>query len=155
MNIDDAKKLGIELMESSKATYLTTINSDGFPITRAVFNLRNKEQFPELTTFFDNLVNKFEVYISTNTSSVKIKHIKENPKICLYFCDPEDIKGIMFSGEAEIITDMKVKKDLWLDNWVKYYSEGLEDPDFTLLRLRPKLAEVYYRLRKIQFNPGE
>lgn len=154
MEIDEAKKLSLELMETSKAAYLTTIDSEGFPVTRAMFNLRNKEQFPEFSEFFSNQKNKFAIYISTNTSSSKIDHIKKNPKIAVYFCEPEDFKGVMFGGEVEIIKDMDIKRKIWLDWWTRYYLEGLEDPDYTLLRLIPKTARFYYRLQKAQFEPG-
>jgi len=45
--VEEVKKSALTLISESKAAYLTTIDSDGFPITRAMFNLRNKEQFPE------------------------------------------------------------------------------------------------------------
>ncbi|MFX0103920.1 MAG: pyridoxamine 5'-phosphate oxidase family protein [Candidatus Hodarchaeota archaeon] len=142
-------------MKTSKAAYLTTIDSEGYPITRAMFNLRNKEQFPELSEFFTNLDNEFEIFISTNTSSSKIAHIKENPKISVYYCDPEDFKGVMFGGEAENIDNMEIKKKIWLDWWTRYYPKGLEDPDYILIRLSPKNARFYYRLNQVEFNPGE
>lgn len=154
MELDEVKKLSLELMENSKAAYLTTIDSEGYPITRAMFNLRNKEQFPEFSDFFSKQKNKFVIYISTNTSSSKIDHIKKNPKIAVYFCDPEDFKGVMFGGEVEIIEDMDIKRKIWLDWWTRYYPEGLEDPDYTLLQLLPKTAQFYYRLQKVQFEPG-
>ena len=155
MELEEAKQIILELMESSKAAYLTTIDSNGYPITRAMFNLRNKEQFPEFSEFFAGLENKYEIYISTNTSSTKTKHIGKNPKICVYYCEPEEFKGVMFGGEVEIIDDMDVKRKIWLDWWTRYYFKGLEDPDYTLLRLRPKTAEFYYKLQKVQFRPGE
>ncbi|MFX0145670.1 MAG: pyridoxamine 5'-phosphate oxidase family protein [Candidatus Hodarchaeota archaeon] len=155
MDLEEAKNLSLELMRTSKAAYLTTIDSNGYPITRAMFNLRNEEQFPEFKDFFNGLRNTFEIYISTNTSSSKTEHIKKNPKICIYFCDPEEFKGAMFGGEVEVIDDMKVKQNIWLDWWTKYYFKGLEDPDYTLLRLNPKTAQIYYKLQKVQFSPGE
>jgi len=154
MDEKEVRKTSLELMESSKAAYLTTIDSEGYPITRAMFNLRNKEQFPELSEFFSEQDNKFVIYISTNTSSSKIDHIQKNPKISVYFCEPEDFKGIMFGGEAETINDIEIKQKLWLDWWTKYYTKGLEDPDYTLLKLIPKTARFYYKLNKVQFHPG-
>jgi general stress protein 26 len=153
LELEEIKSLSLELMENSKAAYLTTIDSDGYPITRAMFNLRNNEQFPEFSKFYNGLDNEFEIFISTNTSSSKTGHIKKNPKISVYYCDPEDFKGIMFGGDVEIINDMKIKKKIWLDWWTKYYPKGLEDPDYTLLRLRPKVAQFYYRLQKVEFVP--
>lgn len=155
MDEKEVRKTSLELMESSKAAYLTTIDSEGYPITRAMFNLRNKEQFPELSEFFSEQDNEFVIYISTNTSSSKIDHIRKNPKISVYFCEPEDFKGIMFGGEAETIDDIEIKQKLWLDWWTKYYTKGLEDPDYTLLKLNPKTARFYYKLNKIQFHPGK
>ncbi len=154
MELEEAKNLSLELMESSKAAYLTTIDSEGYPITRAMFNLRNKEQFPEFSEFFAKQDNEFVIYISTNTSSSKIDHIKKNSKISVYFCEPEDFKGVMYGGDAEIIDDIELKKEIWLDWWERYYSKGLEDPDYTLIKLSPKNAKFYYRLNQIHFQPG-
>jgi pyridoxamine 5'-phosphate oxidase len=154
MDVENAKKISLELMKSSKAIYLTTVDSDGYPITRAMFNLRNTEQFPEFSDFFNGLDSPFEIYISTNTSSSKTNHIKENPKISVYYCEPEDFKGVMFGGDVEIIEDMDIKQKVWLEWWTKYYREGLKDPDYTLLRLNPKIAHVYYKLQKVVFNLG-
>ncbi|MCJ7650748.1 MAG: pyridoxamine 5'-phosphate oxidase family protein [Candidatus Lokiarchaeota archaeon] len=154
MELEEVKKLSLELMESSKAAYLSTIDQAGYPITRAMFNLRNKEQFPEFSEFFNGLDDEFVIFISTNTSSSKTDHVMKNPKISVYYCEPKDFKGVMFGGEVEIIDDINIKKKIWLDWWTKYYLKGLSDPDYTLLRLRPKIAQFYYRLQKIQFEPG-
>jgi general stress protein 26 len=155
MEVEEVKNVSLDLIENSEAAYLTTIDADGYPITRAMFNLRNKEQFPEFSEFFAKQDNEFTIYISTNTSSSKVEHIKENPKISVYFCDPEDFKGVMFGGEAEIVDDPKIKKNIWLDWWTKYYPEGLEDPDYTLFKLNPKSARFYYKLNQVHFIPGE
>ncbi len=155
MEIEEVKKLSLELIETSKAAYLTTIDFEGFPITRAMFNLRNKEQFPEFSEFFQKQENPFVIYIGTNTSSSKVTQIKENPKISVYYCDPDNFKGVMFGGEVEIVNDIKIKRKIWLDWWTRYYVKGLDDPDYTLLRLYPKNARFYYKLNQVEFKPGE
>ena len=152
MEIEEAKNSGLKLMEESKAAILTTIDADGFPITRAMFNLRNKEQFPEFSEFFKSQQNQFTIYISTNTSSSKVAHLSKNPKMSVYYCDPEDFKGFMLGGSVEIVDDMKVKKKIWLDWWTRYYPEGLEDPDYTLLRMEPTNARFYYKLNQVNFE---
>lgn len=152
MDIEEAKRLGLKLIEESKAAILTTIDSEGCPITRAMLNLRNKEQFPELSGFFQNQQNKFTIYISTNTSSSKVAHLSKNPNVCVYFCDAEDFKGFMLGGSAEVIDDMELKEKIWLDWWTRYYPEGLKDPDYTLLRLEPTNARFYYKLNQVKFE---
>ncbi|MHA2009066.1 MAG: pyridoxamine 5'-phosphate oxidase family protein [Promethearchaeota archaeon] len=155
MELEEAKKISLELMETSKAAVLTTIDSEGSPITRAMFNLRNKEQFPEFSEFFKEQENEFIIYISTNTSSSKVDHIKKNPKINVYYHDPEEFKGVMFGGEVDIINDIDKKSKIWLDWWDRYYPEGLKDPDYTLLKLNPKTARFYHKLQHVRFDPGE
>ena len=152
MNVEEVKRSGLKLMEESKAAYLTTIDTDGFPITRAMFNLRNRDQFPEFSKFFETQQNQFTIYISTNTSSSKVTHLDKNPKMCVYFCDTEDFKGFMLGGSVEIVDDKELKKKIWLDWWTRYYPEGLEDPDYTLLRLERKNARYYHKLNHAKFE---
>ena len=155
MDEKEVKKEGRMLMETSKAVYLTTIDSGGFPITRAMFNLRNREQFPEFIEFFSKEENEFAIYIGTNTSSSKYLHIKENPKIAVYFCDPDEFKGIMFGGKIDIVEDLEIKQKIWLEWWTKYYPGGVEDTDYNLLRLAPKNARFYHKLHKINIELGK
>jgi len=152
MELNEVKRLSIELIENSLVGYFSTIDSEGFPITRALLNTRYKERYPEFSEFYDNLEDKYVIYFSTNTSSSKIDHIKENPKVSVYFCDTEQFKGVMFGGEIEVIDDMEIKRQFWLDRSVRYYPKGLEDPDYTILRFNPKDARFYYKLNQIEFK---
>ncbi|MFW9972675.1 MAG: pyridoxamine 5'-phosphate oxidase family protein, partial [Candidatus Odinarchaeota archaeon] len=140
------------LIENSVVAYFSTIDSNGFPITRALLNTRNKERYPEFSEFYENLKDKYLIYFSTNTSSSKIDHIKENPKVSVYFCDTEQFKGVMFGGEIEIIEDMEIKRQFWLDRSIRYYPKGLEDPDYTILQFKPKEARFYYKLNQVEFK---
>ena len=151
MDINQVKKDSLKLMEESKAAYLTTIDPNGAPITRAMLNLRNKEQFPEFSEFFNSQQNQFSIYISTNTSSSKVAQLSKNPNMCVYFLDAENFMGFMLGGLAKVIDDMELKKKIWLDWWTQYYPEGLEDPDYTLLRMEPKNARFYYKLNQVNF----
>ena len=149
---EEVKKSALKLISESKAAYLTTIDSNGFPITRAMFNLRNREQFPEFIDFFKTQKEIFTIYISTNTSSTKVEHLKNNPKMAIYFCNAGNFQGFMLGGSVEFISDIKSKKIVWLDWWTRYYPKGVEDPDYTLLRLNPKTARYYYKLKQVNFD---
>ncbi|GAH15617.1 unnamed protein product, partial [marine sediment metagenome] len=130
--MEEVKKSALKLISESKAAYLTTIDLEGFPITRAMFNLRNTEQFPEFLDFFKNLEDIFTIYISTNTSSTKVEHLKNNPLMAVYFCDADNFQGFMLGGSVEFVDDIELKKTVWLDWWTRYYPKGVEDPDYTL-----------------------
>src|SRR5574341_854695 len=109
---NDAKRLSLDLMETAEAAYVTTIDPEGFPQTRAMFNLRRKEQFPGLASLFARHRDDFLVYFTTNTSSPKIAHIKKNPKVAVYYCKAEEFRGLMLSGEMEIVTDRAEKENV-------------------------------------------
>lgn len=128
------------LLESGWPAYLTTIDEVGYPQTRAMFNLRNKKQFPKLVPFFKK-VEDFAIIFTTNTSSPKINDVKTNSAASVYYCDPVSWKGVMFGGDIEIVDDLAIKKGIWYDGWEKYYLKGYDDPDHTVLRLRPNIAK--------------
>ena len=152
MTEKDAMKLGLELMEDAEAAYVTTIDPDGYPQTRAMFNLRRKEQFPGLAGLFKDHQDDFFVYFTTNTSSPKISHIKKNPKVSIYYCKASEFRGLMLSGEMELVADRAEKEKVWQKGWEMYYPGGVHDPDHTVLRLRAMTAKYYHQLDSFRFD---
>ena len=140
MEEGEARRLSLELMEISKATYLTTIDPKGFPHTRAMTNLRNKDQKPHLISLFRDHQEDYLIIFSTNTSSTKVKQVKDNPKVSAYYSCPEKWQGVMFGGEIEIVSDVELKRAIWEDGMERYYPSGYDDPDHTILRLHPRMA---------------
>lgn len=149
METIEAQRLSLDLLETAEAAFVTTIGPDGFPQTRAMFNLRRKEQFPGLAALFKM---DFIVYFTTNTSSPKIEHIKKNPKVSVYYCNPGEFRGLMLSGEMAVVTDRSEKEQVWQKGWEMYYPGGVHDPDHTVLRLRPMAAKYYHQLDSFHFD---
>jgi len=141
MDESEAKRLSLILMEISKVAYLTTIDTNGFPHTRAMTNLRNKHQKPHLIRLFRNHQEDYLIIFSTNTSSTKVKHVREDPKVSVYYSYPEKWQGVMFGGEIEIVLDVELKRAIWEDGMERYYPGGYDDPDHTILQLRPRMAK--------------
>ena len=154
MGDEEIKEFCFELMKTTIPAYLTTIDESGKPYTRAMFNLRNEEIFPTLSKVFKDHNDDLLVYFSTNTSSSKVKHVRKNPNVAVYYCvaEPKDFRGIMLGGVIEIITDQKIKENLWLDWWKTYYPKGVTDEDYTILCLLPKFVEIYFKLEKNTLN---
>ena len=141
MNEKEIREMCLQLMETSKAAYLTTIDSEGYPHTRAMFNLRNKEMWPKLIPMFSKHQKDFMIVFTTNTSSSKVPHLQVNPKVSVYYCNPDSWRGFMVNGDIEIVKDSELKRSIWHEGWEKYYPKGYDDPDHTVLRLFPKLAK--------------
>jgi general stress protein 26 len=152
MDEKDARGLSLELMEIAEAAYVTTIDPDGFPQTRAMFNLRRKEQFPGLAVLFKDHQNDFLVYFTTNTSSPKIGHVKKNAKVAAYYCKANEFRGLMLTGKMEIVSERAEKERVWQKGWERYYPGGVHDPDHTVLRLRPLAAKYYHQLDSFYFD---
>lgn len=143
----DFIKKGIELIKKADAAYLTTIDSNGFPSTRAMFNLKNSMQFPKLVDFMAKY-NDFTLFLTTNTSSTKIKQIMNNPKVSVYYCDTEIYHGLMCQGEIEIVKDKSIKDAIWFDEWNMYYPDGKDSEDYAILRLEPIYIKQYSNLQQ-------
>ncbi len=141
MDESEARRFALALIEKAETSCLTTIDSNGFPEVRAMLNLRNRTLWPSLAAVFDGHERDLLMYYSTNTSSAKVAQIKTNPKGSVYFCDPAHSHGLMLAGTIEIVTDQQLKRRIWQDGWEVYYPGGVNDPDYSLLRLSPTFAK--------------
>jgi general stress protein 26 len=137
------------LLETSEAAYVTTVDRQGRPQTRAMFNLRNSIQFPKLRSFFDGLDDAFETWFTTNTSSTKMDDLGANRAVSVYYCWPTQFRGLMLGGDMETIVEPRDKARLWQDGWERYYPQGRDDPDFTVLRLCPTRVRYYHQFNTI------
>jgi general stress protein 26 len=141
----DFIKKGLELIKKAEAAYLTTIDAEGFPSTRAMLNLKNGKQFPKLINFMGKFDKNLTLFFTTNTSSSKVKQINENAKVSVYYCDPQTWHGFMCQGEIEIVKDKAIKDAIWLDGWEMYYPDGKDSDDYAILRLKPTYVKSYFQ----------
>jgi general stress protein 26 len=112
-----------------------------------MFNLKNSKQFPELVEFMSKH-NELTLFFTTNTSSDKIKHIMNNPKVSVYYCDTILYQGFMCQGEIEIVRDKEIRHAIWHEDWKIYYPEGEDSEDYSVLRLKPNYIKWYYNLQQ-------
>lgn len=149
-----AVKYSLDLMKVAKAAYLTTIDASEYPETRAMLNLRNADKYPGLVDFFSKHKADLTTYFTTNTSSPKIKRMRDNSKACVYYSKPDEWRGLMMAGQLEIVGDAEIKKSLWQSNWTMYYPGGVEDPDYAVLRLRPAFLQGYHQFQHYHIDMG-
>lgn len=152
MDENEAKRLSLQLMETTWAVYVTTIDENGSPHTRAMDNLRSTERYPRLGDLFRSSHHDFWVLLGTNTSSSKMRHIRKNPRVSIYYCEPRKFRGLMLTGKAEVVTDSHLKREIWHDYWTKYYPTGVDDPDYSLLSVHPTHAEGWWEGNRFSFT---
>ena len=140
-----------ERMNTADVVYMTTMR-DGYPCTRAMLNLRNRDQYPDHQHLYESHRDDLMTYLITNTSSRKQKEIAEDPRVCLYFCHPSEFFGLSLVGELQIVEDMETKLAVWADNLAQYVPTGKPtDPDYSLLQFFPIEISGWNQGRKFAF----
>jgi general stress protein 26 len=153
MDEKKARALALDLMCKSPAAYLSTVDADGFPQIRAMLNLRSAGQYPSVTELFVGHERDMMIYISTNTSSEKVRQLGQNGRVAVYYCLPTEWRGLMLGGEIEFVDDPAIKKRIYQEGWEVYFPQGPSDPDYTVLRLSPTVARYYQNMDACEFKP--
>ena len=117
MDKENATRRAHDLMTTAEAVYLTTLDPDGWPNTRAMLNLRNTERYPGLVPVFTSYDLDCTLLFTTNTSSGKVSQITGNPRASAYFCNPSEWRGLMLGGEISVVADLNLKEGIWQENW--------------------------------------
>ena len=120
------------LYKNVDAFILSCVDSDGYPMTKAVVPGRDRKSLSE-------------IYFSTNTSSKFAASVSKNPKVSVYFFSQKAAwEGCFLKGEMEIVTDMSIKEREWLEDFKDAYpQQSFTDPDYCLLRFVPISGRFY------------
>jgi len=85
------------------------------------------------------------IWVTTRSTSRKVKQLRENPKICLAFVQrPDGDKAVTITGEARIIQDMRKKMRVWKlapFDLYEHFPDGPDSDDFCLLKIIVKRIE--------------
>lgn len=134
---DAVKTIG-NLIDKQSICYVSSVDEEGFPNTKAMFAPRKRE---EIHTF----------YLTTNTSSMRVSQYLMNPKACLYFCDRRFYRGVMLKGTVEVLHDPSIKQEIWNEKDILYYPLGVDDPDYCVLKFTAQEGRYYQNLKSETF----
>lgn len=118
------------LIAKAKTSFIGSVDEHGFPAIKAMLPPRKVE-------------GAKTIYFSTNTSSMRVQHFRNNPKACVYFCDRELFQGVMLQGTMEVLEDQQSKDMIWQEGDTLYYPFGVTDPDYCVLRFTAHSARLY------------
>ena len=96
----DAEKTIGNLIDKQSVSFISSVDENGFPNTKAMLPPRKREG-----------IRVF--YFTTNTSSMKVSQYHSNPKACIYFCDKRFFRGIMLVGTVEVLEAAASKEMIW------------------------------------------
>ena len=128
--MNDLEQLITKLADEQSIAFIGSVNEVGFPNMKAMLQPRKR-----------NGIRVF--YFTTNTSSMRVSQYRKNTKACVYFCDPNSFLGAMLLGTMEVLTDDESKRMIWREGDEIYYSKGITDPDYCVLRFTAQSGRVY------------
>lgn len=126
---DPEKTVG-NMIDKLKVSFIGSVDSEGFPTIKAMLQPRKREGIKT-------------IYFTTNTSSMRVKQYMENSAACVYFCDTRFFRGVMLRGTMEVLTDSASKEMIWREGDTVYYSEGVADPDYCVLKFTARDGRFY------------
>jgi general stress protein 26 len=141
----------LELARRTEFVYVSTLQDEGYPDTRVMFNLLELRA-EVLVDGPAALAYPFSTWLATNSSSQKVRHLRKDPRVCLYHADPVTFEGLGLQGTVEEVQESDSKRALWMPAWEMYYPGGLEGGDFTLLRFKPERGRYYHGLSVLEFD---
>lgn len=131
--LDSPLKVVGQLIDNQPVAIVGSVDDGGFPNAKAMLPPRRREG---LKTF----------YFTTNTSSRRVAQWRQRPQACLYFFDPQRFQGALLTGTMEVLEDAEHKALIWHDGDTIYYSQGVTDPDYCVLRFTAQSGRFYANL---------
>ena len=119
-----------KLMDKVKTFFISSVDSEGFPNTKAVMAPRVRDGIRTL-------------YFTTNTSSMRTEQYLRDHKACVYLYDGRFFQGVMLKGTMEVLTDAASKELIWREGDTLYYKGGVTDPDYCVLRFTAVSGRYY------------
>jgi general stress protein 26 len=144
MNENEVKASALELVERSTIAMVGTLDEDGAPRIVAMI----KAEHDGMRT----------IWFSTNTSSEHVGQLERDSRACVYFAQwaEEPWRGLTLGGRMEVLRDRASRERFWEDGCERYYPEGIDDPDYTVLCFTAEWAKFYQYGTKLRFEvPAE
>ncbi len=122
----------LTMIRDIKFTMLTTVASDGTIHSRPMGTLKtDPENFEGGLWFF------------SRKNSLKNDELKSDQHVNLVYTDPDKKRYVSVCGWASISEDKKKMKELWMNELKSWFPEGLNDPEISLISVRPESAEIW------------
>jgi general stress protein 26 len=135
----DAEKTIGNLIDKAGVSIISSVDEAGFPNTKAMLSPRKREGIKH-------------IYFTTNTSSMRVRQYTNNPKACVYFFDKRFFRGVMLTGTMKVLRDKASKEMIWKDGDEMYYSKGITDPDYCVLKFTAQNGRYYSNFKSEDFT---
>ena len=114
------------IINSARSRTFITVDENGKPQARTMYVFPPEE----------NMV----VWLGTSTESRKVKQIKNNPNVMVFYYDTKGRSYVSLSGKARLVNDPEKKTHYWKKSWTRYYPDP--DKDYILIEVTPGRLEM-------------
>lgn len=135
----DVEKTVGNIIDKQKTAFIGSVDAEGFPNIKAMLQPRKREGIKS-------------IYLTTNTSSMRVSQFRKNNRACIYFCDNRFFRGVMLRGTMKVLTDNASKQMIWQEGDTMYYKEGVTDPDYCVLKFTATSGRYYSNFKSEDFN---
>ncbi len=125
------------IIDSALCKVLITVDDKGRPHAREMSPFS-----PE-----DNWV----IWLGTFPTSRKVKQIRNNPNVIVYYYDTKGMSYVSVSGKAKIVNDSNLKGKYWKEGWQQFYPD--RDRHYILIEVTPERLEVCSFEYNLLWNP--
>jgi len=80
------------------------------------------------------------VWFGTNPRTRKVKQIERDPRVTLYYFDPQSMGYVAMLGTARLVSDPMEKKGRWKNGWEAFYPD--RERGYILIAVTPERIEV-------------
>lgn len=129
----------IRLVEKSMKSFIGSVDDEGYPNMKVMLSPREHDGIKEF-------------FFTTNTSSIRVKQYKKNPKACIYFFDGRYFRAVMLKGKMEVLQDQATKERTWREGDDLYYKLGVTDPDYCVLHFTAESGRFYENFGTVNFK---
>ena len=137
MNLKDTERF----ISRRKVGFVCSVDEEGYPNVKAMLKPRKRNGLKEF-------------WFSTNTSSLRVRRYRENPRASIYFYRKGLIRyeGVMLRGTMEVLTDQATRNMIWRKGDSVFYKQGVTDPDYCVLKFTAESGRYYRDLKTESFR---
>ena len=126
ISTDSLLTIACTIIDSAKCRTLITVDENGKPQARAM------SPFPPE----ENMI----IWLGTSVNSRKVKQIKNNPQVMVYYYYSEGLSYVSVAGTARLVDDPEKKAHYWKEGWTRFYPDP--EKDYILIQVTPERMEI-------------
>lgn len=136
MNRAEIIELSNRIAGNAKEAYIAVTDETGGPTVSTVSVVRT-----------DGICR---TWFATSLGANKARRLKACPKAGICFHVGDD--NVTLAGEARILTDPQIKKELWQDWFINHFPGGPEDPEYCIIEFTAKRASLWVKGQGDEFS---